>query len=173
MAKVKLIHWKIEEVEDRESILGSAGYDVDSFLESGAQVFKSLAEDQPAAIIIDLSRFPSQGRDFAIQVRARKGTRYIPLIFVGGKKEQLEKIKALLPDAWYTTWDQIIKTVPDAIATPLVKPIFLDSAFAGYSGKALVEKLGIKHGMTVGILRKPDGFEKNLHPLPAGVKIMS
>ena len=58
MAKVKLIHWKIEEVEDRESILGSAGYDVDSFLESGAQVFKSLAEDQPAAIIIDLSRFP-------------------------------------------------------------------------------------------------------------------
>jgi len=60
MHKVKLIHWKSEEVEQRKSILHSAGYQVDSNLESGTRILKSLAEDPPAAIIIDLSRLPSQ-----------------------------------------------------------------------------------------------------------------
>ena len=49
MHKVKLIHWKIEEVEERELILQSAGYQVNSNLEGGSGMLKSLAGDPPAA----------------------------------------------------------------------------------------------------------------------------
>jgi hypothetical protein len=42
---------------------------------------------------------------------------------------------------------------------------------AGYSGKSLVDKLGIKPGHSVLILEAPKGYGKTLGPLPKGVTI--
>jgi hypothetical protein len=41
---------------------------------------------------------------------------------------------------------------------------------AGYSGKALIAKLGIKPGMRYLVKHAPDGFFELLGPLPAGVE---
>ena len=41
----------------------------------------------------------------------------------------------------------------------------------GYSGTPLPRKLGIKEGSTVALLDAPDGFEKELDPLPDGVEL--
>ena len=173
MAKVKLIHWKAEEVEERQSILEAAGYQVDSTLKDGSGVFKELAIDPPSAIIIDLSRLPSQGRDLALMVRKRKITRNIPLVFVDGDPGKVEGVKDLFPDAWYTTWDQISEVLQKAFANPPADPVVHNSTFAGYAGKPLVGKLGIKPGMTVGLINAPADFETLLQQLPAGVEIVS
>lgn len=42
---------------------------------------------------------------------------------------------------------------------------------AGYSGTPLPQKLGIKEGMRVAILHAPDGIERTLADLPAGVEL--
>ena len=42
---------------------------------------------------------------------------------------------------------------------------------AGYSGTPLLKKLGIKEGFRLGFVNPPPGFQKELGPLPAGVKI--
>lgn len=42
---------------------------------------------------------------------------------------------------------------------------------AGYSGTPLPQKLGIKSGARVALVRAPDGFEKALRPLPANVTL--
>jgi len=42
---------------------------------------------------------------------------------------------------------------------------------AGYSGKPLIAKLGIKEGFTVCIINPPENYFKILGELPAGVKI--
>ena len=42
---------------------------------------------------------------------------------------------------------------------------------AGYSGKPLVEKLGIKSGHAVALLAAPPGFDDTLGALPDGVKV--
>jgi hypothetical protein len=42
---------------------------------------------------------------------------------------------------------------------------------AGYSGTALPQKLGIKEGARVALVRAPDGFERTLKPLPDGVRL--
>ena len=42
---------------------------------------------------------------------------------------------------------------------------------AGYSGKPLVRKLGIKAGAEVALLDAPAGFEQVLAPLPEGVRL--
>lgn len=43
---------------------------------------------------------------------------------------------------------------------------------AGYSGKPLAQKLGLKPGMTVAALNAPRNYRKLLRPLPAGAKIL-
>lgn len=171
MNKVKLVHWKVQEIEEREDMLKSAGYQVDSDLEGGAGVINALASDPPAAIVIDLSRLPSQGRDFALMIRQRKGTRHIPLVFVDGDPGKVDKIKELLPDACYTTWRHISETLIDAIDHSPSDPIVHESTFAAYTGKPLVEKLGIKPNFSIVTVNEPQGFEKNLDPLPSGVRI--
>ena len=42
---------------------------------------------------------------------------------------------------------------------------------AGYSGTPLPNKLGIKSGARVALVRAPDGFERALNPLPDGVRL--
>ncbi len=41
---------------------------------------------------------------------------------------------------------------------------------AGYSGTPLVKKIGIKPGHRLAIINAPDGFEKELRPLPQGIE---
>lgn len=172
MEYVKLIHWKVEEVPEREAILQSAGFHVDSDIDAGSKILKTLAEDPPEAIIIDLSRLPSQGRDFALMIRKRKGTRLIPLIFVGGEQAKVEKIRNLLPDAEYTTWEQVVSTLASAVLHPPKNPVVHESTFAGYSGKSLAVKLGIKQGMQVALINSPPDFVQELGKLPEGVQIV-
>ncbi len=41
----------------------------------------------------------------------------------------------------------------------------------GYSGKPLVEKLGIEEGMRVAVLNAPDGYDEFVGTLPDGVRV--
>ena len=42
---------------------------------------------------------------------------------------------------------------------------------AGYSGKPLVEKLGLKPSQRLALVGAPGGFARELEPLPAGVRL--
>ena len=42
---------------------------------------------------------------------------------------------------------------------------------AGYSGKPLVDKLGVKPGARVALVGAPEGFESALEPLPPGATV--
>jgi hypothetical protein len=44
---------------------------------------------------------------------------------------------------------------------------------AGYSGKPLAQKLGLKPGVTVAALNAPPQYARLLRPLPSGAKIQS
>lgn len=169
MPKVKLIHWKPEEIPERENSLRDAGFTVDSDLSGGSKILKDLAAYPPAAVVIDLSRLPSQGRDFALLIRKRVGSRHIPLIFVAGEPEKVARIQQLLPDASYTTWDEIGPSIEYAIAHPPDQPVVHGSTFAGYAGKSLIEKLGIKSGMKVCLVNSPPDFVQSLTSLPEDV----
>jgi hypothetical protein len=43
---------------------------------------------------------------------------------------------------------------------------------AGYAGTPLARKLGITEGSRVALLGAPEGFDKELAPLPAGVTVL-
>jgi DNA-binding response OmpR family regulator len=84
MFRIALIHWKIDEIADQIERLSQSGYEVDTTLPNGPPYVRRLAEDPPVAVIVDLTRRPSHGRDIAMSIRMRKTTRRIPVIFIGG-----------------------------------------------------------------------------------------
>lgn len=89
-----------------------------------------------------------------------------------GEPGKVDGVKNLHPDAWSTTWDQISVVLPKAIANPPADPVVHNSTFAGYEGKPLVGKLGIKPGMTFGLMNAPADFEVLKHQVPAGVQVI-
>jgi len=170
MHRVRLIHWKASEAEDRAQRLRSAGYEVECEALSAAGL-RALRENPPCVCVIDLSRAPSQGRDLALGIRTAKSTRYVPLVFVGGDPAKVARIKELLPDAAYTTWDEILTLLEQAIAHPPSGPVVPDSVFAAYAGTPLPKKLGIKVDSAVALVGAPEGFEETLDELPEGVVV--
>jgi hypothetical protein len=169
---VRLICWKEDRAAELAEGLESIGLEVD-FRAFGPSTMKDLSNDPPCAVVIDLGRLPAQGRDVGIALRTRAGTRHLPLVFVDGADEKVQKIRELLPDAVFTRREGLQQAVEDAIADPPIDPVVPSSVFAGYSGTPLPKKLGIKAGTTRALVNPPDDFSSTLGRLPGDVEITS
>ena len=171
MGRLVLIHWNPEEGEARAGGLRGNGREVVVLTpRGGAAELRPLRDEPPEAILIDLTRIPSQGRAVGIELRRQKGTRDVPLLFVGGDAAKVERTRELLPDAVYTAWDGIGAALGRAAARTPARPV-VPGAMAGYSGTPLAKKLGIRAGAAVALLGAPDGFEDTLGGLPAEVRL--
>ncbi len=168
--QIRLIHWKAAEAQEKAQKLRSLGYDVDCEPFTPA-VWKRLRQKPPQAVVIDLSRLPSQGRDLGVAIRKHKATRHMPLVFVDGEPAKVERVKQLLPDAVYTAWNRIQSALKKAIARPPSEPVVPQSMMEGYAGTPLPKKLGIKAGSVVVLIDAPPEFEKTLGKLPEGVAL--
>jgi len=170
LPRVRFIHWNADEAKPGIEKLRAAGYSV-TYEVPGPGFVGEIRKESPAAVVIDLARLPSQGRDVGMAVRESKSTRHLPLVFVGGDPEKLERIKRQLPDAVYTPWSRIKSSLKRAIAHPPADPVVPASSLAGYSGTPLPKKLGIKAGSVVILVNAPKGFEKTLGALPESVTL--
>jgi len=164
MARIRLIHWNGPEGRERKLRLASLGHQAEFEEVDEGSLLRTLRSNPPDAFLIDLSRLPSHGRQAAMALRTYKDTRHVPIVFVDGDPAKVAKLKALLPDATYTTWGRLETALPRAIAKPPVAPIVPPSSI--YTGKPTAEKLGIKTGTRVCLLGAPKGFAKTLAPLP-------
>lgn len=153
----------------RTAELTALGYRVVGGPWNGPTIIRKKAEP-PCAVVIDLSRNPSTGRDIAVAMRSHTALVPIPFILLEGAGDKLAAITKLLPDAIATTWPRIGATLTKARAKPLSGGKKL-SVFAAYEGKSLTEKLGIKAHTTVATVNAPSGFRATLGSLPEGARI--
>ena len=170
MKIVKLIHWNEAEAKIRTENIEALGYEVD-FRPFSPSTWLELKQNPSDAVVIDLTRLPSQGRDVALGIRKAKTTRHIPIVFVDGDAEKVERIKKQLPDATYAKWNRISTALKTAIAKPVTKPIVPETQLGGYSGTPLPKKLGIKAGTVLALVGTPDDFEATLGTLPNDVTV--
>ena len=166
MTTVRLIHWNEDEGLERQKQLETLGFDAQFDFGGGAVVMGALKAGSPDAVVIDLSRLPSHGREIGRSIRGSKLTRHLPLVFVDGAPERVAATRALLPDATYTTWARLKTALLKAIARPVKDPVVPGDLM---SGKPTVAKLGVKPGNRVAVLASPRGFVDTLKPLPAKV----
>ena len=130
--RIRLVHWNAAEAKQRVAKLRDAGYVV-NYGDVTQDTFKELRRRPPDAVIIDLSRIPSQGRDVALGLRGFKATRHVPIVFVEGDANKLAGIKKHLPDAEYTNWPAVRSTLKRAIANPPATPHFIVRADGSFT----------------------------------------
>ena len=169
--RVRLVHWKAAEAPERIERLRSAGFEATYRPLDTLDDMKALAADPGDAVVIDLGRLPSHGREMGVYLRGRKSSRGTPLLFVGGQPDKVSRIMDILPDAAYTTWSDVGEALRKAIADAPSTPHMPSSGFEAYSSTPLVSKLGIRAGYAVLLVDAPDGFEETLGALPDGVTL--
>jgi glucuronate isomerase len=108
-----LIHWHTAEAEEYAQRLRDEGWQVNVESEEGGQAHKRVLADAPDAVLIYLTRSPSHGRQTADAIRASKAGRKLPIVFVGGKDKAVEKAKAKLSDALFTTSAELGQALDD------------------------------------------------------------
>jgi CheY-like chemotaxis protein len=157
MARIRLLHWKPEECPSRAERLAILGHHVDS-TQLKSSSMKEFRDNPPDAVVIDLDRLPSHGREVGVFLRSSKSTRLIPLIFVEGAADKLQRIKQELPDARFTTYAKIGPVLEDVLANP-PREAFVPKP---RPAAPLTQKLGCKPGLSIGLINAPKGFEANI-----------
>jgi len=169
MARVQLVHWKAEEGRARAQSLRAAGLRVEYEVDVPAAL-RAAKDDPPDAVVIDLTRLPSQGRGLACALRQSKRTRTVPLVFVGGEPAKVARIQKELPDATFVDWADAAPAVERALRAPVRDPVVPQSKHF-YTSKSLAAKLGLKEGAKLALVGAPAGFEPALGALPSGAKV--
>lgn len=130
---------------------------------------KEMLAAPPDAVVIDLERAPATGRDLGLYLRVQASTRQTILVYLDGNADKVDAIRELLPDAIYTQFESLAEDLSTSLASPPQEPHVPESVFAGYAGRPLPAKLGIKAGMVVGMIDPPKSISNKLKPLPEGV----
>jgi hypothetical protein len=155
--RVVVLHFNPPNLDKRLARLSD--FAVETVVPKGPADLKLLRERPPDAFVVDLDRRPSEGRSVAVQLRRYASTRPVPLVFAGGEEDQVTRVRNLLPDATYVSWQGVVGALKRA--KPIEKPV-VPSTMDAYSQTELEPKLGVRDGTTVLLLGAPDGFGKAL-----------
>ncbi len=100
------------------SVLSRLGYTtIRGSTWSSAEVSK-LKHSPPSAVVIELSRTPSRGRDIALAIRSHTAMLSVPIVLAGGNDAAVSQVRTLMPDATVSDWEGIEAALTDAIANP-------------------------------------------------------
>lgn len=151
--RVLVIHRETPDAIERASRLRALGLDAVPYLSLGSKGFRGIRQDPPHVILIDLIRLPSYGKAMGMLLRQQKSLAGIPLVFVEGDPEKAAQVRALLPDAVYTTWEKVDAAIGRALLQEPAQAILPRD-----SGTPLLVKLGIGEQSCVAVLYAPEGF---------------
>jgi hypothetical protein len=159
MTTVRLVCWNQELAQERARLLKKAGIAVDASPLNPGALIGYFRENQASAVLIDLDRLPSHGREVATALRNNKVTRLIPIVFAGGVEEKVERIRRELPDAVFTGWSKAAQAVRKALKNAPANPVQPLPHMQRYAASPLEKKLGVKPEMKVALLAAPEEFE--------------
>ncbi len=114
--RVRLFHWHEAEAAERAARLIKAGFDAHADHKTGPGFGSRLRSTEPQAIVIDLSRLPSHGREVALYLRRTKSLRLLPLILVSGEPKKVALIQQLISGAVFVSgWAEVPAAIRQAV----------------------------------------------------------
>ena len=150
--------------------LAELGYRAERRRWSSPEIVRAKA-DPPSAVLIDLSRTPSLGRDVAIAMRSHRALLGVPFLLVDSASGVSANLKKFLPDAVVCDSRGIKASLAGVLRKQPCGARLL-SVFAAYQSTPLAKKLGIKTGSIVALRDAPRGLRATLGELPNGARLM-
>ena len=160
---MRLFHWRADEAPPVIAALRAGGYEVEYPGDKVKGSWRFLREDPPLAAVIDLTRLPSHGRYVAGEIRASKSLRNIPIVFVDGDPQRVERVRRDFPDAVYTSRSRLVSALKRV--KPLAHPVVAPRMMAR-TDRTTAEKLGIRPGARVAVIDPPADYVRVLGKLP-------
>jgi hypothetical protein len=171
MPRLRLFHWKAAEAAPLVDYLRSLGYEVDYREKWTPEIGRAIKASPPAAILIDLSRLPSHGREIATYLRGNKITRVIPIVFLDGAADKVEAVRKTLPDAVYTVTGRLRTALRQAIARKPENPVVPAQMMDRYAARTAAQKLGIAANSSVALFDAPRNYAQVIGGLPPDVTL--
>lgn len=167
--RVVLVHWHEAEAHERAERLRALGCFVDVHWrqDDSKALTRSLMAEPPDAVVVDLARLPSHGREVAHFVCERKALQAVAVVFVPGDAAKTARARADFPDAVFATWGQLPRALPRVLAAPPRAAVVAKDK--DYSATPLPKKLGLAADHRFAVRRAPAGFVAGLGALPDGV----
>jgi hypothetical protein len=170
--RIRIIHWKPEEAGPLVEACRTGGLEVEYEPAGFPPTVRAIRKSIPDALVIDLSRLPSHGREVAIAMRQGKQTRHIPIVFAGGAPEKVAAIRQVLPDAVFTSLTAVCAGVRKATRQRNPNPARPLNAMERYASRTSAQKLGIKEGMAVAVCNAPRDYAAVLGDLPPDAALL-
>lgn len=166
MARVSLFHWNADEAKPLAAALKATGHSVDLYTRMAS--VREVRDNPPKAILIDLSRLPSHGRELAIYFRSSKKTQHVPIVFIGGEPDKVDRVRALVPDATYASVKNVRGALRGALAKPVIDPVTPARMMQRYGDRTTAQKLGVPKDSRVTVIDPPGDYAQVVGPLPEG-----
>ena len=159
MARIRVVLWREQEPADLLEAVRQAGHDPE-YCADGQQTLREIRQSPPDAVLVDMVRRPSYGREVASYLRTTKATRHIPLIFVDGAEDKVEAVRNVLPDAVFTTRARLRQAIEQALEQRPLSPVSPVPMMERYWHRSTPEKLGIKDGTRVAVIDAPGDYRR-------------
>lgn len=108
---VFVVHWKSSETGKVAKNLKKEGWIVETESRYINRAFDRIRKSQPDAVVIYLNRSPKRGREVGFTLKAIKLTQHLPVVFVNGRDKTKERTKERVPEAVFSTSDELNKTL--------------------------------------------------------------
>ncbi len=115
MARVTYIHWSEAEARPVADRLLAAGHEVTVHW---SQAEEMRHETLPEVLVISLERLPSHGRAVAQWLWGARYGRAIPIVFVGGHPDRVERARLQFPAAVFCGEHELAAVVSGLAARP-------------------------------------------------------
>ena len=172
MPRVRIVHWKVLEAPPLIEACRACGFEIEYDDVKFPVLAKMIREKPPDVLVIDLTCLPSHGRESAVYLRRTKYARHIPIVFVDGEPEKVAATRQLLPDATYTTRKNVGSRIKSALAKKPENPVLPPDPLVRYAGRTVAQKLGVREGVSVGVINAPRNYAAAIGELPEGAEFV-
>ncbi|MCW5873239.1 MAG: hypothetical protein KIS88_01185 [Anaerolineales bacterium] len=111
MGRLFLFAWEQDQAKTAANTIASWGWQVQLEWQDGGRGSAAVKAALPDVLVFYLDHKPSHSRATAEHLANTKSTRYIPMVFVGGAGEGLQKARNLFPTGFFIAEDELQHTL--------------------------------------------------------------
>lgn len=110
---VFLIEWDSDSAERTAAALRRQGWRVEVESENGGRAYRAIRTSVPDAVVLDLRRKPSHGREVGGALRELNATRAVPILCIEDADEAREATRAKIPDARFVLESDLLGSLDE------------------------------------------------------------